>query len=262
MDTDRGPQVMRLPNELEIAYLDSHEAAFIYNEIFAGEKYLAHGLDLPQQATVVDAGANIGLFSLYVKQRAPEARVLAIEPIDDILKVLRMNLQDVPGCRVLPVGLSNADGLAELTYFPKLPGMSGRYADFDSDRLLIQTVLANTSAANAGFAGFLVDRRLRGRPVMCALRRLSSIIDDEGIHEIDLLKIDVEKSEWEALAGIDDRHWPGIRQMVVEVHDLDGRLSDIVRILKDRGYTVCAEQDALFRGTDVYLVYARRGSLQ
>ena len=112
MDTDRLPQVMQLPNGLEIAYLDRREAAFIYHEIFGGEKYLAHGIDFPDQGGR-RCGANIGLFSLYVKQRSPEAEVLAIEPIDDIVNVLRSNLRDIRGCRVLPIGLSSADVTAD-----------------------------------------------------------------------------------------------------------------------------------------------------
>ena len=42
--------------------------------------------------------------------------------------------------------------------------------------------------------------------------------------KIDLLKIDVEKGELEVLNGIEDADWPRIHQIVMEVHDLDGRV--------------------------------------
>jgi FkbM family methyltransferase len=260
MDKGHLYEVIKLPNGREIAHLDRRETAFIYHEIFVDEKYLSHGIDISSEGVVVDVGANIGLFSLYVKQRAPNAKVFAIEPISEIVNVLRRNLRDVPRCRVLPIGLSNEEGTAELTYFPKSPGMSSRYADIDHDRRLIQTVLGNTNQTNGRFAEFSLNRRLRGRPVRCTLRRFSSVLDDEGIREIDLVKIDVEKSELEVLDGIDDRHWPGIRQLVIEVHDFRGRLSEIVGGLERRGYVVHTQQDPLFQGTDVNLVYAQRES--
>jgi FkbM family methyltransferase len=250
--------MMRLPNGMEIRYLDRREAEFIYQEIFCAEKYLAHGLCLPDHAVVVDVGANIGLFSLYVKQRVPGARVFALEPVAEIAEVLRTNLQDQPSCRVLPVGLSSADGSAELTYFPRSPGMSSRYADLEYDSRLLRTALGNAKLKGGPFLESIIRHKLHGRPVCCSVRRLSSVLDEEGIREIDLLKIDVEKSESDVLAGIDSRHWPGIRQIVVEVHDRENRLTLLSDELRCRRYSVAVEQDVVFRGTGVYLVYAKR----
>jgi hypothetical protein len=50
------------------------------------------------------------------------------------------------------------------------------------------------------------------------VRQLSSIIDELAITTMDPLKIDVEGAEEEVLEGIEERHWPVIRQAVVEVH--------------------------------------------
>jgi hypothetical protein len=58
-----------------------------------------------------------------------------------------------------------------------------------------------------------------------------------------LLKVDVEGDELNVLLGIDAAHWPMIRQVVVEVHDVDGRLHDVCRLLRGVGYTsVVSEQ--------------------
>jgi hypothetical protein len=87
---------------------------------------------------------------------------------------------------------------------------------------------------------------------------LSQVLRETGVDRIDLLKVDVEKSEHEVLAGIADADWFKIRQLVVEVHDQDGRQADIKRLLEQRGYVIEAEQDLLLRATNLYTLYARR----
>ncbi|CAM9553811.1 unnamed protein product, partial [Ectocarpus sp. 12 AP-2014] len=52
-----------------------------------------------------------------------------------------------------------------------------------------------------------------------------------GVAGVDLLKVDVEGDELAVLHGIDDDDWPKIRQIALEVHDIDGRLAATIRIL-------------------------------
>ena len=54
---------------------------------------------------------------------------------------------------------------------------------------------------------------------------------------IDLLKIDCEGAEWSVLKGISDLHWPLIKSLVIEVHDLDGRLNKIQNLLGEKGFS-------------------------
>src|SRR5262249_7938833 len=49
-----------------------------------------------------------------------------------------------------------------------------------------------------------------------------------------------------------------IRQVVVEVHDTDGRLQQIRALLERHGFTVAVEQDTVLRATAIYSVYAVR----
>nr|AFB69908.1 OciA [uncultured bacterium] len=69
-----------LPNGLEIVHLNAYETDYLYREIFEDECYLRHGITLSDRATVVDIGANIGLFSLFVMSRSPGAKIYAFEP--------------------------------------------------------------------------------------------------------------------------------------------------------------------------------------
>jgi hypothetical protein len=68
----------------------------------------------------------------------------------------------------------------------------------------------------------------------------------------------VQKSELDVLRGIDEIDWPKIEQIVMEVHDIEDRLSHIVSLLRGHGYHVLAEQDELYQGSVLYNLYATR----
>ncbi|HEU5132300.1 MAG TPA: FkbM family methyltransferase, partial [Pyrinomonadaceae bacterium] len=101
----------------------------------------------------------------------------------------------------------------------------------------------------------------------CRLRRLSSVIREEQIEQIDLLKIDVQRAELDVLRGIDSDDWNRIKQVVLEVHDRkgsesEGRAEEIRELLQTHGFAVVVEQDELLSGTDRYNVYAVRPELK
>src|SRR5439155_1315351 len=91
------------------------------------------------------------------------------------------------------------------------------------------------------------------------LRTLSSIIAEEGIERIDLLKVNVEKSELDVLRGLDPEDWPKIRQAVIEVDQHD-HVEPITLLLERHGFEVLVEQDPLLRHTELCYVYAIRPS--
>jgi acyl carrier protein len=95
--------------------------------------------------------------------------------------------------------------------------------------------------------------------VSAELRTLSSVIAEEGIERIDLLKINVEKSELDVLLGLTADDWPKVRQLVIEV-DLRENLEPITTLLEQRGFEVLVEQDPLLRSTELCYVYAIRPS--
>jgi FkbM family methyltransferase len=66
---------------------------FTFYEIFIKRVYDAC-LPLPRDAMIIDAGANIGLASLFFKSHAPEARIVAIEPEHDNFDLLLQNVPD------------------------------------------------------------------------------------------------------------------------------------------------------------------------
>uniref|UniRef100_A0A0D3L0V8 Methyltransferase FkbM domain-containing protein n=1 Tax=Emiliania huxleyi (strain CCMP1516) TaxID=280463 RepID=A0A0D3L0V8_EMIH1 len=62
------------------------------------------------------------------------------------------------------------------------------------------------------------------------------MLEELGVERVDLLKVDCEGDELAVLRGISARHWAAIRQVVAEVHDINGRLDRVVALLRRHGF--------------------------
>ncbi|HEV7518278.1 MAG TPA: amino acid adenylation domain-containing protein, partial [Thermoanaerobaculia bacterium] len=252
-----------LPDGTVVAHRNRGETEFLYREIFAGEGYLRHGLALADGDTVFDVGANIGLFALFAGRRARGVRIYAFEPIPEVFAALARNaaLHGLDA-RLFDCGLADAPGVAEFTYYPHATLISGRFADAGEERAVVLSFVAAQAgegeALDAARLEELLTERLEARQVTCRLRTLSEVIAEEGVGRIDLLKIDVEKSELAVLAGLAEEDWSKVRQVVLEVHDVEGRLAQVLALLSRHGFEVAAEQDTELAGTALYNLYARR----
>jgi polyketide synthase PksL len=79
-------RVRELPNGLPVFDEDQAETDFRYQRIFDGPGYLRHGITIDDGDRVVDAGAGIGLFTLFAGLYCPGAEVLAFEPNSEALR--------------------------------------------------------------------------------------------------------------------------------------------------------------------------------
>jgi aryl carrier-like protein len=98
---------------------------------------------------------------------------------------------------------------------------------------------------------------MRATTVKARLRTLSQAIAEHGIRSIDLLKINVEKSELDVLRGLEPQDWAKVKQMVIEV-DLKENLQPITDLLASHGFDLLVEQDPLLAKTELCYVYAVR----
>jgi len=260
-------QVHLLPDGAPVAHLNKSETDYIYNEIFVLQAYLRHGISIRDGDCIVDAGSNIGLFTVFANRLARNLRMLSFEPNPAAYACLKANAEAWGSAvKCLPFGLSRENKSAELTFFQGLSLLSGFYADAQTEREVVKTYVLNQQEPDANYRetaaadiGALIDERLQSRIVTAQLRTLSSVMVEEGIEHIDLLKINVEKSELDVLMGIAPNDWPRIRQLVIEV-DQQGSLSPITTLLEQQGYEYLVEQDPLLRNTDLCYVYAIRPS--
>jgi FkbM family methyltransferase len=251
---------------MRIVYQSQTEAEHFYKDIFEKEIYLRHGIELRDGACIFDVGANIGSFMLYAHQVCREALIHSFEPAPPLFEKLRLNaaLNGVEA-RLFNFGISDHAGMAELTFYPRSSGMSSFHADKEQEKQILRLMMKKELAAGVegvgelmGFADDFLEERFRSESFECRLRPLSDVIAECEVEWIDLLKIDVQKAELAVLEGIREEHWPRIGQIVMEVHDLDGRLEHIARRLEERGFRVTVEQDELLQGSVLYNLFAVR----
>jgi FkbM family methyltransferase len=236
----------KLPDGRTVWQINQHETDFLYGEIFRDEIYFRDGVDLSPDAVVFDVGANIGLFSVAVRERCPKSTVFAFEPSPAAAEALRRNTAD-GGVHVYECGVSSKIGSSTLTFYPGYSILSGFHADATADRAVLkegirdQARLQGKSQALSETALEWLSQQKLGEavPVVCSMRTLSSVINEHQLDRIDLLKIDAEKCEEEILDGLSAQHWPLIRQIVMEVHDSKGETLDgIVSCLKGHGFQI------------------------
>jgi phthiocerol/phenolphthiocerol synthesis type-I polyketide synthase E len=248
---------------MKVACLQKAETEYLYVDVFEHRTYDRGGIEYPSEGLVLDVGAHIGLFTLYALQRSPGLRVVAFEPCPPLYEALERNTRDLDNVERLAFALGSENDTAELTFYPQLTGMTSFRPDEAQERTLLSGILRNLAQDEAGVQLAESEEYLRERisaaaeTYTCERRRLSDVLATLGAERVDLLKVDVQKTEWEVLAGIAEEDWRRIRQVAVEVHDLDGMVERVRALLEGHGYQrVTVEQDPLHAGTPVHFVYA------
>jgi FkbM family methyltransferase len=201
---------------------------YLYQEIFRDAAYEQHpAFRLQPGWYVVDAGANIGVYSLRAA-RAGCARVLALEPDPStfarLTRHIRLNRADA----VIPLAVAAG---AE-------PGRAifRRGSASTTGRLLRVQESSSTSAAE-----FAVE-----------IEPLARLLDRHGFKTVNLLKIDVEGDEAEVLKGAAPA-LARIERVVMEYHG-EAQLAESENLLASHGLT------RVLTAPPAYAYFARRGA--
>ena len=279
------PQVT-LPNGRTVSCLRKLEAKFLAGEM---PSYFQHDISVRAGDIVFDVGANIGLFSLWVYDHfGPDVAIYAFEPVPSIFQVLELNIRTLPSITVkpLPFGLSRVRNTVEFTYYPDEPGWSsasqyrpGYWLEFQHTAMkegilrwrqnlgypLLRWLPASVRPR---VLRVLVDVSMNRRAtrisrtaetIQCEVRTVSDVMREHGIPRIDLLKVDVEGAEMDVLAGIDERDWQNIGQVVAELDIHSESARPVSQLLHDHGFqTIELEQSIYQRDADTGLLFARR----
>lgn len=251
-------QQYKLPNGQTVFHINGSETRFLYKEIFENRSYLRHGLALKRGACIFDVGGNIGLGTLFFHNTCADARLFVFEPSPSSFEVLKANVHAHRiQARLFNCALSNVNGTARLTHYSNNTVMSGLHANPDDDRRLSKSFMIN-SGFNESDADLILNDRFASETIDCPVRTLSDVMSEERVTRIDLLKVDVEKAELEVIQGITPEDWSKIDQVIIEVHDICGRLKYLSRLLEGMAFVVTQEQDLSLRGTGLYSIFGRR----
>jgi FkbM family methyltransferase len=186
----------------------------------------------PECRNIVDAGANIGVFSVWTARRLPQCRILALEPFPDTFARLQHNLQ--------ANGLGSRVEAAQLA----LAAHSGERAMPGAAQSQRRSLVPEDEPNAAG------DVKVRSVT-------LAELLERYQLKQIDLLKMDIEGSEWEVLLSTPASVLRSIRRMQFEYHEVHARFGyskdRLFAYLRDAGFSLtgCQEDE---NGTGVAIV--------
>jgi len=200
---------------MTVEYLGRAPLLVMFDEIFVRQDYAFDART--NTPFVVDAGANIGLATLYFKHRYPGARVLAFEPEPTTFATLERNVRE--------------NGLSDVRLLQLALG-----EDVGSIRLRGQPGSLGTTTVEGVWDEPPTD-------TVVDVARLSSFVDEP----VDMLKLDIEGGEFGVLRELAmSAKLHLVREMVVEYHHHIGpterSLGDLLTLLDANrfGYQVAA----------------------
>ena len=162
-------------------------------EIFGLCEYTTGGFYTPRDGDVVlDIGANIGLFSIWIARRAPRASVLAFEPFVENCEAMRRNL----------AGWQHQVKVWNVAIGAK----HGRGSIIDGGARSLDHRLAARS-----------DDSLNGPSV--EIITLDEAIRLSGAERADFVKIDIEGGELDVFEASDASVLSKITRLAIEYHD-------------------------------------------
>lgn len=177
------------------------------NDIFINRPYTDDGrFQIRHDDTVVDAGANIGAFTVFAARRC--RRVIAIEPIPDHFSALQRNvalngLTNVMLCRA---ALAKSDGRIDIA----------------GDGMSASTVWGAHSRC--------VDAIT-----------LTTLLDNHSIDRVNFLKMDIEGAEFDVLMNTPRSTLDRIDRIVLEFHTVERGTRDaptLATCLRAAGFLV------------------------
>ena len=192
----------------------------------------------PSDRVIIDAGANIGLFACYAAWRSPSAEILCLEPFPATFE------------RLLATVSSNR-------LEKRIKCLN--YALDDRERV---AVMSATDDVEASQMRRLAADAAPSAGVSVRTMTLERLVDATNAEIIDLLKMDIEGSEFDVLLTTGPRVFRRIRRINVEYHQpppgVRGSKEEIIAHLRSAGARLVLDDSAGLYGM---LYFERSGCI-
>jgi FkbM family methyltransferase len=162
--------------------------------------FVRHCYSLPRACQMIlDAGANVGLFAVWTARQLPSARIVSLEPCLETFQSLERNIQqnDLQQ-RIRPIRCALAGKTGER--------LMNDGAESPNRRLVLEGMKPPAGKAV---------------PVPCLT--LSDFLDAQKLEVVDLLKMDIEGSEWEVLFATPPAVLSKFQNIALEYHEVNAR---------------------------------------
>lgn len=189
-------------NGRELFYVDLHSVYWQARQIFINRLYdVKISTDSP---VIVDCGAHIGLATLFFGHRFPSARIHAFEADPAIAETLSLNVASF--------------GLSGVTVHHRAAWTHEGTVRF---------------SASGDDAGYVAAGAATGKDI--STTRLRDLVEGR---DVDLLKLDIEGSEFAVLEDCDGA-LAGVHSLIVEVHlfgQRDASLAKLLTLIERNGF--------------------------
>ncbi|PIR63975.1 MAG: hypothetical protein CO156_01250 [Candidatus Pacebacteria bacterium CG_4_9_14_3_um_filter_40_12] len=187
-----GMQSAKLKN-FTVHYHNSEEYHLLKREIFSHDEYYFE-TDNPAPV-IIDAGAHIGLSTLYFKSLYPNAKIIAIEPNPQLFEILEKNIWE-----------------------NQLQDVTAVNGALDAERGRTELFVDSTKNewwSTGSFTKGAWTKQQESEPIEVETWPLSEFITQP----IDLLKMDIEGAEQAVLEGSEEA-LSQVKQIVMEYHSV------------------------------------------
>lgn len=200
---------------LIVNYRQKTETFDLKREIFTRHLYYFETEE--ENPIIIDAGAHLGLATLYFKNLYPTAKILAFEPNPGLFKLLEENIA--------------ANQLKNVTAYPIALDKHVGQKDFFVDATDWQW-----HSSGSFQPGAWDNSQKNQTSFKVATDRLGNYLNN--LPRVDLLKLDIEGSEMAVLLSIRDQ-LDKVREIILEFHPTGNQnLEQLVNFLEKRGFAV------------------------
>ncbi len=185
-------------------------------EIFRWREYkAAEDIIRKSMLPIVDAGAHIGIFSLYASALNPDAKIYALEPEKENFALLLRNISKnrLDNVRTMKTALAAVTEKRELAIAA------------DSINHCLRTGTGTASAAE--------------RYEKVSAVSLSDFLRSEHLDAVGLMKMDIEGGEYEVFESMTPEDFLRIHALILEYHEYGGRSRrELEKIFRSQGFSV------------------------
>jgi FkbM family methyltransferase len=184
--------------------------------------------------TIIDIGANIGVFTIAALHKYPHARVIACEPMVDNIKLLRNNIDlNSYGARAIVVEQAVSEKRGAIDFYK--------------------------SQASGGEGTIMPQGTCLEKRTVDAMT-LADLFERFSVHQCSLVKMDVEGAEYQILYSTPRKILDKIDRIHLEYHTIAGSREmsgdALAAYLRARGFAVAARR--LLSGKSGYLYCTRQ----
>jgi FkbM family methyltransferase len=226
-------------------YIENHD--FVMNKIFTRSVYERNTIRMVKPyiygksgATIIDCGANIGMYSMYFSKWAPGSTIHAFEPLKKNQELFLKNceLNNFRNIRLNSFGLSNEEKEIDI------------YVVDESN-------LGRTSA-------FSLNKDEKKERIK--LSTLDKYCEENKIEQIDFIKVDIEGAEHDFIRGAEKVISRSKNlKMLVEINECayvsDSTPEDLYKYIMSFGFRSYIERDYPFSKKEIFKNDNFRGNI-